>query len=85
MDAKAISNSNATCITALPTSAVGAVGEFCANCSVFGWPQPKDLATLKRCSKCRVLWYCGELCQKEHWERVHRDHCRLVPPLPSPT
>ena len=56
--------------------AASAPPPFCANCQVFDWPQPKDPASLLRCSRCKVLQYCGKLCQGEHWEKVHKHHCR---------
>ena len=27
---------------------------------------------------CKVVEYCDELCQKEHWEKVHREHCKQL-------
>jgi len=51
---------------------------YCANCLVYDWPQPQDLAALKRCSRCKELAYCGKLCQREHWEKVHKEHCRYL-------
>ena len=47
---------------------------FCANCSAFDWPQAAT--GLRRCARCRVLWYCGRPCQEEHWDKVHKRHCR---------
>jgi len=49
----------------------------CANCLVFGWKQPLP-AVLRKCSKCKVLQYCGESCQKEHWKLVHKHHCKKL-------
>jgi len=49
----------------------------CANCLVFGWVQP-DPAGLRKCGKCKVLKYCGQECQAEHWESVHKDQCKLL-------
>ena len=31
-----------------------------------------------RCSGCHLLSYCGELCQKEHWGRVHKKYCKKI-------
>jgi len=58
--------------------AASAPPPFCANCQVFDWPQPVDPASLLRCSRCKVLQYCGKLCQGEHWEKVHKHHCRYL-------
>ena len=52
-------------------------GTMCANCRVYDWPKPEDWSTLKKCGRCKVLWYCGQLCQAEHWAKVHKHHCRL--------
>ena len=49
----------------------------CANCSLFGYPQP-DCTTLQRCGKCKVLQYCGKDCQGEHWVLVHKKHCKML-------
>jgi len=51
--------------------------KFCANCEVFGWKQVEETA-LKKCSRCKVLWYCGRACQEEHWGKVHQRHCRYL-------
>jgi len=52
-------------------------GTYCANCFVFDWKQPdKDL--LKRCSGCREVWYCDNLCQKEHWHNTHKKQCKYI-------
>ena len=46
----------------------------CANCILFDWDQPEP-APLKQCSRCKVLQYCGDSCQREHWKVVHKKHC----------
>ena len=46
----------------------------CANCHLFEWKQPEK-AGLRHCSRCKVLQYCGEPCQKEHWMLVHKKQC----------
>ena len=52
-------------------------GTSCANCTAFQWRQPEP-AALKQCSKCKVLKYCSEDCQAEHWKLVHSKHCRKL-------
>ena len=52
-------------------------GDICSNCKVFQWSQPES-ATLKQCSKCKVLKYCSEDCQVEHWKLVHSKHCKKL-------
>ena len=49
----------------------------CANCHVFGWVQT-DPAELRKCGKCKVLKYCSQECQAEHWKLVHKGHCKLL-------
>jgi len=50
----------------------------CVNCKVYGWKQPADTSDLKRCSQCKVVWYCSEQCQKEHWHKTHKNHCKYL-------
>ena len=49
----------------------------CANCLVFGWKH-RQPAPLKQCSRCKVLQYCSESCQEEHWKLVHKHHCKKL-------
>ena len=51
------------------------IGDFCANCELFGW---KPAADVKKCSRCHVLAYCGQECQEEHWNKVHKEHCKYL-------
>ena len=32
-------------------------------------------AKLKTCSGCKMTFYCGEKCQKEHWKKEHKKMC----------
>jgi len=52
-------------------------GTYCANCFVFDWKQP-DKDVLRRCSGCRELWYCDNMCQKEHWHNTHKKQCKYI-------
>ena len=36
---------------------------ICANCYLFNWHQPEDLTTVRKCTGCRVVAYCGKECQ----------------------
>ena len=50
----------------------------CVNCMVFNWGQPEELTTLRKCKQCKVVQYCSESCQKEHWMMVHKQQCMLL-------
>ena len=49
----------------------------CAN-TVFYWDQPEDRSILKKCGKCKVVEYCSVDCQAEHWDLVHKKHCKKL-------
>jgi len=51
--------------------------KVCDNCSVFDWKQPNE-DILRRCSGCKVVWYCGDKCQKEHWYNTHKRQCKYL-------
>ena len=52
-------------------------GKFCCNCFIFDWKQPsKD--HLARCTGCWEVWYCGNMCQKEHWHNSHKEQCKYL-------
>ncbi|CAN0335978.1 unnamed protein product [Ascophyllum nodosum] len=36
-------------------------------------------ARLKRCSRCRSVFYCSRECQLTHWRAGHREACALAP------
>ena len=40
--------------------------------------KPSHESVLKQCGGCQVLLYCGIICQKEHWKKVHRKHCKKI-------
>ena len=50
----------------------------CVNCKVFKWGQPEELTTLRKCKQCKVVQYCTESCQKEHWKLVHKKQCKKI-------
>ena len=50
----------------------------CDSCNIFGWKQPRDRSSIKRCSRCKVVSYCCEQCQKEHWFNAHEEHCKYL-------
>ena len=56
----------------------GALTTICWNCIIYGWKQLEDKSALKRCSKCKIAHYCSEQCQKEHWHKTHKKHCKYM-------
>ena len=51
---------------------------FCNNCDLFNWKQPENLKTLRKCTRCYAVAYCGKECQEEHWHKVHKKHCKYL-------
>ena len=51
---------------------------FCVNCALFNWKQPEDQVSLRRCTRCYAVAYCGKECQEEHWHKVHKNHCKYL-------
>ncbi|KZT66576.1 SET domain-containing protein [Daedalea quercina L-15889] len=49
------------------------LAEFCTNCS----SPPKQSVKLKRCTQCRVVWYCENKCQAADWN-VHKYECKAL-------
>lgn len=41
------------------------------GCAYCGY---KDI-TLKACTRCRAVWYCGRECQMNHWRIGHKEDC----------
>ena len=50
---------------------------ICANCIAFGWEQVKP-ESVQKCGRCKVLQYCSKDCQAEHWDLVHKAHCKKL-------
>ncbi|KAJ6549333.1 hypothetical protein DFH09DRAFT_620491 [Mycena vulgaris] len=51
--------------------------EEAANClyACYSCNQTTDIrTTLKRCSRCRLAWYCSSQCQKDDW-KAHKRFC----------
>ena len=38
-------------------------------------PAPTAATPLRRCSRCKKVWYCSVLCQQEHYKKGHRSKC----------
>ena len=49
----------------------------CANCLDNKWEAAEE-SEIKRCSRCKFLHYCSVQCQKEHWVKVHKNHCKYL-------
>ena len=59
---------------ALPPQKLGK----CANCLLFDWAEPGVGVKLQQCKQCKVLEYCGQACQEEHWKLIHKSHCKKM-------
>ena len=55
---------------------------ICWNCPSYGWIDPmseiKSVSPLLVCKSCKVAMYCSKECQKEHWKKVHKKHCKYL-------
>ena len=49
----------------------GAKEETCGNCG----RSPDEGETFNRCSRCKVVPYCGRACQVHHWKNGHKQTC----------
>ena len=47
----------------------------CYNCESYGWMQA-DTSVIQQCQRCKGVTYCSKVCQMEHWNKVHRKHCK---------
>ena len=48
----------------------------CMNCANFGWRC--DMSKPKMCSRCKLVPYCSNICQLEHYNKVHHKHCKYL-------
>lgn len=40
--------------------------------------EAKPVQVLKRCTGCWLMTYCDQDCQREHWQKVHKYHCKYL-------
>jgi len=56
--------------------------KICWNCPTYGWYDPmielKSDRPLSACKTCKLAMYCSKECQKEHWKKVHKKHCKYL-------
>lgn len=59
------------------------VSNICAECGMTTnscSPPDERMQTLKmkRCSRCKTVYYCSLACQKVHWRSKHREYCSKI-------
>ena len=67
----------ALCAPVIPLPAakkvVSSETKECSNCAMV------EGVTLRGCSRCRVVFYCGKVCQTQHWKQGgHKRYCVAV-------
>ncbi|KAK9820089.1 hypothetical protein WJX72_006020 [[Myrmecia] bisecta] len=45
----------------------------CANCEATA--AEKQLPTLLKCGRCKIVYYCSKECQKTNW-KIHKIYCK---------
>ncbi|PBP21596.1 SET and MYND domain-containing protein 2 [Diplocarpon rosae] len=43
----------------------------------------QECQSMKRCSACKIPYYCHKSCQNRHWREIHSQECRLLRKLPD--
>ena len=46
----------------------------CRNCS----KRKQEVGPIRRCISCGLVGYCGKECQREHWDAVHKEECKIL-------
>jgi hypothetical protein len=78
--------------TTLDTSATPTPRWLLEPCAACGAPQREEVCerhgireggaggvmAFRRCKRCKTLYYCSDACQRNHWSRVHKLHCRIL-------
>ena len=54
------------------------ISDVCSNCKLFYWRQPENPTTVRKCTRCHVVAYCGKECQEEHWHKGHKKYCKYL-------
>ncbi|KIJ28651.1 hypothetical protein M422DRAFT_189461, partial [Sphaerobolus stellatus SS14] len=49
------------------------LSSYCSYCAV----PSKSESSLKRCTKCKVVWYCSSVCQNADWP-IHKHECPAI-------
>ena len=49
----------------------------CDFCLEFKSPSQEE-NNLKKCSKCKLVYYCNSDCQKNSWEELHQKECKFL-------
>ena len=58
-----------------PKKGSGSSSSSSAEQKVCGNPACYNHQNLKACGRCKVVYYCGTFCQKEHW-KMHKKDCK---------
>ncbi|KAJ4491700.1 hypothetical protein C8R41DRAFT_981415 [Lentinula lateritia] len=48
--------------------------EHCELCKKSNTSEESPAVRLRRCGKCKLVWYCSKKCQQEHWP-LHKSDC----------
>ncbi|POS86002.1 hypothetical protein EPUL_002765 [Erysiphe pulchra] len=70
----------------LPDTA--SLSKICSWCffplfSAFPHPQTQSVATLQKCSACKIPRYCSSKCQRADWKAIHSKECKYLKKLPD--
>ena len=45
-------------------------------CKLCGWTKKHSYSKMYKCSRCKMVYYCGRKCQKIDWKFDHRGVCK---------
>jgi MYND finger len=46
----------------------------CRNCN----KRKQEVGPIRKCTGCGLVGYCGKECQREHWDAVHKEECKIL-------